>query len=67
MDQITSPNTELKIEFKICRSSHSYTFVKATTYLSTVVVRLYRSNNLFSGRFRKLIIYDTDQGDHRSG
>ena len=31
LDQTTSPNTELKMEVNICISSHSYTFVKAST------------------------------------
>ena len=30
-DQIISPNTELKTEVNICRSSHSSAFVKAST------------------------------------
>ena len=45
IDQIMPPNTELKTEFNICMSSHSSTFVKASTYLSTVVARLYPSDN----------------------
>ena len=45
LDQIKSSNTYLKTEVTICRSSHSSTFSKATTYLSTVVSRLYPSTN----------------------
>ena len=37
LNHIISPNIELKTEVSICRSSHSSTFVKASTYLSTVV------------------------------
>ena len=60
IDQIMSPNAELKTEINICRSSHSSTFVKASTYLSTVVERLYPSANPSSGRLRKRSIYATD-------
>ena len=63
LDQIMSPNTELKKEVKICRSSQSSTFVKASTYLSTVVARLYPSDNPSSKRFRKRIIYAAGRGD----
>ena len=55
--QIMSPNAELKTEINICRSSHSSTFVKVSTYLSTVVSRLYLSANPSSGRFIKRSIY----------
>ena len=36
-DHIMSPNTELKTNIKICRSSHSSTFFKTPTHLSTVL------------------------------
>ena len=45
LNQIMSPNTELKPEVNICRSSHLSTFLKSPTYLSTVVSRLYPSAN----------------------
>ena len=48
LDYIMSPNAELKIEVNICRSSHSSIFFKASTYLSTVVARLYPSANVKS-------------------
>ena len=70
LDQIMSPNTELKTEVNIFRSSHSSTFFKASTYLSTVVARLYPSSNPSSGRFRKRIIYAAgreDRGGRRGG
>ena len=67
LDQIMSPNTELKKEVNICRSSHSSTFFKASTYLSTVVARLYPYYNPSSGRFRKRSIYDADSGDRVDG
>ena len=41
LDHIMPPNTELKTEVNICRSSQLSTFVKASTYLSTVVVYLH--------------------------
>ena len=63
LDQIMSPNTELKTEVKICKSSHSSTFVKSSTYLSTVVARLYPSANPSSGRLRKRSIYAAGRGD----
>ena len=40
IDQIMSPNIELKTEVNIFRLSHSSTFAKASTYLSKVVVIL---------------------------
>ena len=52
LDQIMSPNTELKTEVKKFRSSHLSTFVKLSTYLSTVVAILYPYNKTSSGRFR---------------
>ena len=67
LDQIMSPNIELKTEVNICRSSHSSTFVKESTYLSTVVSRLYPSSNPSSGRFRKRSICATGCGDCGSG
>ena len=67
LDQIMSPNTELKTEFNICRSSHSSTFFKASTYLSTVVARLYPPSNPSSGRSRKRSIYDAGRGDLDGG
>ena len=39
-NETTSPNTELKTEVNIPRLSHLSTFVKASTYLSTVVAIL---------------------------
>ena len=53
IDQIASPNTELKKEVNICRLSHSSTFFKAPTYLSTVLERLYLSTNPSLFHFRK--------------
>ena len=67
LDQIMSPDTYLKIEVNICRSSHSSTFVKSSTYLPTVFVRLYPSANTSSGRFRKLSIYYDGRGDRGGG
>ena len=67
IDQIMSPNIELKTKVNICRSSHSYTFFKASTNLSTVLSRLYTSANPSSGRFRKRIIYADGRGDRGSG
>ena len=43
----------MNTEVNICRSSQSSTFVKASTYLYTLVARLYQSANPLSGRFRK--------------
>ena len=63
LDQIMSPNTELKTEVNICKSSHSSTFFKASTYLSSVLVRIYPSANPSLGRFRKRSIYATVRGD----
>ena len=59
IDQIMSPNAELKTEINICRSSHSSKFFKASTYLSSVVARLYPSANPSSCHFRKRNIYAT--------
>ena len=70
LDHIMSPNTELKTEVNIFSSSHSPTFVKASTYLSTVVAILYPYSNLSSGRFRKRSIYAAgcgDRGGRRDG
>ena len=64
--QIMSPNTEFKKEVNICRSSHCYKFVKLSTYIYTVVLRLNPSSNPSSGRFRKCSIYATGYG-YRGG
>ena len=66
LDQIMSPNTELKIEVNICRSPHSSTFFKASTYLSTVVARLYPYDNPSLDRFVKRSIYAAGRG-YRGG
>ena len=63
LDQIMSPITELMPEVNICRLSHSFTFVKASTYFYTVVVRLYISINPSSGGFINTSIYATFCGD----
>ena len=65
--QIMSPNTDLKTEVNICRSSHSSTFVKESTYLSTVVSRLYPYTNPSLGLFRKRSIYSAGRGDRGGG
>ena len=67
LDQIMSPSTQLKAEVNICRSSHSSTFVKASTHLYTVVARLCTYVNPSSGRFRKRSIYDDGRGDRVGG
>ena len=61
--QIMSPITELMPEVNIFRLSHSFTFVKASTYFYTVVVRLYISINPSSGGFINTSIYATVCGD----
>ena len=66
LDPIMSPNTELKTEVNICRSSHWSTFFKASTYLSTVVTRLYPSVNSSSVCFRERSIYASGHG-YRGG
>ena len=66
LDQITSQNIDLKTEVNIRRSSQSSTFVKAYTYVSTVVVILYSSNNPLSGLFIKSVYYATGYGDRGS-
>ena len=65
--QIVSPNTDLNTEVNICRSSKSSKFFKASTYLSTVVTRLYPYANPSSGRFRKRSIYAAGHGDRGGG
>ena len=67
LDHIMSPNTDFKTEVNICRSSHSSTFFKASTYMSTVFVRLYLSANPSSGRFRKRSIYYASRVDTGCG
>ena len=67
LDQIMSPNTELKTEVNICGSSHSFIFFKESTYLSTVVARIYPSVNPSSGRFRERSIYTDGHGDRGDG
>ena len=67
IDHIMSPNTELKTEINICRSSHLSTFIKVSTYLSTVFARLYPSANPSSVRFRKCNIYAAGRGDRVYG
>ena len=63
LDQIMSPNIELKTEVNICSSSHLSTFVKSSTYLYTVVSIIYPYANPSSGRFRKRVLYATGCGD----
>ena len=62
-----SPNTEFKTEVNICRSPQSSTFVKESTYLSTVVAIIYPSTNPSSDRFRKGSIYAAGHRYHVSG
>ena len=59
MDHITYLNKELNAYINICRLSHYSTFVKESTYLSTVYARLYPPNNPSSGCLRKRNIYLT--------
>ena len=63
LDQIMSQNKELKAIFNIFRSAHLSKFVKESTYLSTVIARLYPSANPSSRRFRKRSIYSAGRGD----
>ena len=67
LDQIMSPNTELKTEVNICRSSQLSIFFKASNYLSTVVARIYPSANPSSFCFIKRSIYATGRGDSGGG
>ena len=67
IDQIMSPNIDLKTGVNICRSSHSSKFVKASTYLYTIVAIIYPSSNPSSGRFRKRSINADGRGDRDSG
>ena len=67
LDHIITPNTELKTEGNIFRSLQFSTFVKAYTYLYTVVTRLYSYANPYSGHFRKHSIYAAIRGDHGEG
>ena len=55
LDHIMSPNTEVRTEVNICRSSHSSTFVKSSTYLSTVVAIIYPSANTSPGLFKSAV------------
>ena len=41
LDHINFPNNDLKTEVNICRSSHSDSFETASTYLATVISRLF--------------------------
>lgn len=52
LDKINCPNAELKTEVSICRAQHATTFEDATTYLATVVSRIFPTGNPSSGRFR---------------
>ena len=51
LDHFMSPSAELKTEVNFFRSLHLSTFFKFSTYLSTVVPRLYPSANPSSVRF----------------
>ena len=65
LDQIISPNTELKTKFNICRLSHSFTFIKTSAYLSTVVYILYPTTIPSSVWFIKHGIYYTSSSWRR--
>ena len=67
LKQITSPNTELKTEANIFRSSHYFEFTKTPMYLYTAASRLYLSTNTSPGRSRKRGIYATGRGERGSG
>ena len=67
LDHIMSPKTELKTEFNICRSSHSSTSAKASTYVSKVVSRLYTCANPSSGSSIKRSMYAAVRGDPGDG
>ena len=66
LEQITSPNIDLKTEVNICRSSHSSEFFNSSMHVSTVVEILYPSTNSSLGRFRKRGIYATRRCDRSS-
>ena len=63
LDHITYQNTSFKTEVNIYRYSHYSTFVKVYIYLSSVVGRLYPTNNPSSVLFRKRGIYASVHGD----
>ena len=62
IDHIMSPNTDLNTEVNICRSLDSSTFVKVSTYLSTMVERIYASTKPPPGCFRKRSTYAAGRG-----
>ena len=67
LDHIMPLNTDSNIEVKVCRYSHSSTFAKARTYISTLVLRIYPYTNPWSGRFRNCGTYATGSGKCGSG
>ena len=51
LDNINSLNNNLKTEVNIYRSNHIYSFQKASTYLSTVILHLFPDTQPSSGRY----------------
>ena len=51
LDKINCPNNDLKTEVNICRYSHSDSFDKASTHLSTVLSCLFPATQPSSGRY----------------
>ena len=50
LDNINFPKNDFKMEVDICRTSHSVSFKTSSTYLSTVISRLFPANQKSSGR-----------------
>ena len=53
-DNISCSNKNLKTEVNTCRFSHSASFKKTSTYLSTVISRLFPGTQPSSGRYGRI-------------
>ena len=65
LDKINCPDKEFQIQVSIARSSHSKTFVQASTYLQTEVSRIFPEAQPGSGQYNKRRYVKATQGDRR--
>ena len=65
LDKINCPDKEFQIQVSITRSSHSKTFVQASTYLQTEVSRIFPEAQPGSGHYNKRRYVKASQGGGR--
>ena len=67
LDNINSLNKDLKSEVNICRYSHNASFEKYSTYVSTVLLRLFPETQTSSGSYGQRQKINSDGRGLRGG